>query len=79
MSNTLLVSASGSTATLGSLASVATSAGETEIRREYLKRLVQVTARLEGLDLGSGFAAVKNAVNDLQLPPSIRVEYGGLY
>ena len=79
MSNTLLVSASGRTATLGSLASVATSAGETEIRRENLQRLVQVTGRLEGVDLGSGIAAVKKAVNDLHLPSSIRVEYGGLY
>jgi multidrug efflux pump subunit AcrB len=79
MSNTLLVSASGRTATLGSLASVATSTGETEIRRENLQRLVQVTGRLEGVDLGSGIAAVKKAVNDLHLPPSIRVEYGGLY
>ena len=79
MSNTLLVSASSRTATLGSLASLATSLGETEIRRENLQRLVQVTGRLEGVDLGSGIAAVKKAVNDLHLPPSIRLEYGGLY
>ena len=79
MSNTLLVSASGRTATLGSLASVTTSAGETEIRRENLQRLVQVTGRLEGVDLGRGIAAVKKTVNDLHLPSSIRVEYGGLY
>jgi multidrug efflux pump subunit AcrB len=79
MSNTLLVSASGRTATLGSLASLVASTGETEIRRENLQRLVQVTGRLEGVDLGSGIAAVKKAVNDLHLPSSIRVEYGGLY
>ncbi len=79
MSNTLLVSASGRTATLGSLASVTTAPGETEIHRENLQRLVQVTARLEGVDLGSGIAAVQKAVNDLHLPASIRVEYGGLY
>ncbi len=79
MSNTLLVSGSGRTATLGSLARIDTSTGETEIRRENLQRLVQVTARLEGVDLGSGIAAVKKAVNDLRLPSSIRVEYGGLY
>ena len=79
MSNTLLVSASGRTATLGSLASLASSQGETEIRRENLQRLVQVTGRLEGVDLGSGIAAVQKAVNDLHLPSSIRVEYGGLY
>jgi CzcA family heavy metal efflux pump len=79
MSNTLLTSATGRTATLGSLATVTTDPGETEIRRENLQRLVQVTARLEGVDLGSGVAAVQKAVRDMHLPSSIRVEYGGLY
>src|SRR5713226_6484887 len=79
MSNTLLTSATGRTATLGSLASVVNDPGETEIRRENLQRLVQVTARLEGVDLGNGVAAVQKAVNSLHLPKSIRVEYGGLY
>jgi multidrug efflux pump subunit AcrB len=79
MSNTLLTSSAGHTATLGSLATVTTDPGETEIRRENLQRLVQVTARFEGVDLGTGIAAVQKAVNDLHLPSSIRIEYGGLY
>ena len=79
MSNTLLTSATGRTATLGSLAQVINDPGETEIRRENLQRLVQVTARLEGVDMGSGVAAVQKAVSDMHLPSSIRVEYGGLY
>jgi len=79
MSNTLLSSATGRTATLGSLATVINDPGETEIRRENLQRLVQVTARLEGVDLGGGVAAVQKAVNNLHLPSAIRVEYGGLY
>ena len=79
MSNTLLTSSAGRTATLGSLASISTDPGETEIRRENLQRLVQVTGRLEGVDLGTGMAAVQKAVNDLHLPSSIRIEYGGLY
>jgi len=79
MSNTLLASSAGHTATLGSLATVTTNPGETEIRRENLQRLVQVTARFEGVDLGTGIAAVQKAVNDLHLPSSIRIEYGGLY
>jgi CzcA family heavy metal efflux pump len=79
MTNTLLTSASGRTATLGSLATVTTNPGETEIRRENLQRLVQVTARLEGVDMGTGVAAVQKAIRDLRLPSSIRVEYGGLY
>jgi multidrug efflux pump subunit AcrB len=79
MSNTMLVSSAGSTATLGSLTTIDELPGQAEIRRENLQRLVEVTARLEGIDLGTGIAAVQNTVADLKLPPSIRVEYGGTY
>ena len=79
ISNTLLVSSSGQTATLGSLATVTELPGQMEIMEENLQRVVYVTGRLEGLDLGSGIAAVRKAVDGLQMPPSIRVEYGGLY
>src|SRR5437016_7362834 len=79
MSTSLVTSSTGRTATLGSLATLIAEPGQTEIRRENLQRVVQVTARLEGADLGSGIAAVQKAVNDLHLPSSIRVEYGGLY
>jgi CzcA family heavy metal efflux pump len=79
MSNTLLTSATGRTATLGSLANVSNDPGQTEIRRENLQQLVEVTARLEGLDLGTGMQFIKKTVADLRLPSSIRVEYGGLY
>src|SRR5580692_4910674 len=79
MSNTLLVSSTNRTATLGSLATVTTDPGETEIKRENLQRLVKVTARLENVGLGKGIAEVQKAVADLHLPASIRVEYGGQY
>ncbi len=79
MSNTLLTSANGRTATLGSLAAIFKDQGQVEVRRENLQRNVEVTARFEGLDLGSGMAYIKKAVSDLHLPPSIRVAYGGLY
>jgi CzcA family heavy metal efflux pump len=80
MSNTLLTSSSsGKTATLGALATITALPPQIEIRRENLQRDVAVTARLEGLDLGSGIAAVKKAVDGLQLPSGIRVEYGGTY
>jgi len=79
MSNTLLVSSTGSTATLGSLTSVDELPGQVEVRRENLQRLVEVTARLEGVDMGTGIAAVQKTVADLKLPPSIRVEYGGTF
>src|SRR5438445_43931 len=79
MSNALLTSSTGRTATLGSLATLSMDPGQTEIRRENLHRLVQVTGRFEGVDLGTGIAAVQKTVNNLHLPSSIRVEYGGLY
>jgi len=79
MSNTLLTSSSGRTATLGALATVTELPPQTEIRRENLQRDVSVTGRLEGTDLGSAASAVQKTVNDLHLPSAIRVEYGGTY
>jgi CzcA family heavy metal efflux pump len=79
MSNTLVASSTGKTATLGSLASLSTDLGQTEVRRENLQRVVQVTARFEGIDLGSGMTAVQKTIADLHLPSSIRVEYGGTF
>jgi multidrug efflux pump subunit AcrB len=79
MSNTLLTSSSGKTATLGALATIAALPPQIEIRRENLQRDIAVTARLEGTDLGTGVAAVQKAVDGLHLPSSIRVEYGGTF
>ncbi len=79
MRDTLLVSSSGHTATLGALAQVVENPGQTEIRRENLQRDVAVTARLEGRGLGSGMADVQKIVAGLHIPSSIRVEYGGTY
>jgi CzcA family heavy metal efflux pump len=79
MANTLLTSASGKTATLGSLAKISSDPGQTEVRRENLQRLVEVTGRFEGVDLGTGIVQVQKAVDNLHLPSAIRVEYGGTY
>jgi CzcA family heavy metal efflux pump len=79
MSNTLLNSASGHTATLGALADIKELPGQTEIRRENLQRDAVVTARLEGRDLGSSITAVQKVVNGLHIPSSVRVVYGGTY
>lgn len=77
--NTLLTSSTGRTATLGTLATFEDEAGQIEVRRENLQRVVAVTARLEGVSLGEGIASVKKSVDGLHLPSSIRVEYGGTY
>jgi CzcA family heavy metal efflux pump len=79
MSDTLLVNSTGGTATLGTLTGIDELPGQTEVIRESLQRVANVTARLENIDLGTGIAAVQKAVADLKLPPAIRVEYGGTY
>ena len=63
----------------GSLATISEVPGQTEILRDNLQQEKEVTARLEGIDLGTGVAAVQKAVDEMHLPPSIRVEYGGTY
>ena len=80
MNNTLLTSSTGKTATLGALAQITEIPGQTEITRENLQRLVEVTARFAGREsLGTGMAKVQKAVAGLHLPPSIRLAYGGTY
>jgi multidrug efflux pump subunit AcrB len=79
MSSTILVNSNGGTATLGSMSTITELPGQTEILRDNLQQLKQVTARLEGVDLGTGIAAVQKVIFDMHLPPSIRVEYGGTY
>jgi CzcA family heavy metal efflux pump len=77
--NTLLVSSTGKTATLGTLATLQNEPGQTEVRRENLQRDIAVTGRLQGISLGEGVAAVQAKVASLHVPSSIRVEYGGTF
>ncbi len=79
MNNTMLVGPAGQLANLGSLAAITEIPGQTEILQDNEQRYVAVTARLEGLDMGHGIADVQATLAKLHLPPSIRVEYGGLY
>jgi len=53
--------------------------GQIELRREDLRQLVGVTARLEGRDLGGAMAEIRaKLAEDKSLPPGV-VEFGGLY
>ena len=79
MGDTLLTSSSGRTATLGSLASIITIPGQTEILRDNLQRQVTVSARLEGTDLGTAISQVQKKIAQLHIPAGIRVVYGGTY
>ncbi|HXS78247.1 MAG TPA: efflux RND transporter permease subunit [Terracidiphilus sp.] len=77
--NTVFNSASGHTATLGSLAAIQQLPPQNEIRRENLQRMVVVTGRLRGSNLGAAMAKVRETVQNLHLPSSVRVTYGGQY
>ena len=77
--NTVMNSATGHTSTLGSLAEVKELPPQNEIFRENLVRTVVVTGRLEGSDLGSAIKRVRKSVEDMHLPASVRVQYGGTY
>ncbi len=79
MGNTMIVNSSGGTATLGSMSSVTEVPGQTEILRDNLQQEKEVTARLDGLDLGTGMAEIQKKVAEMHLPPELRVEYGGTY
>jgi len=77
--NTVFNSSTGHTATLGSMAQVTQLPPQNEIRRENLEQVVLVSGRLEGSNLGGAMTSVKAAVDRLNLPASVRVEYGGTY
>jgi CzcA family heavy metal efflux pump len=77
--NTVFNSSTGHTGTLGSLAAITQLPPQNEIRRENLQQVVLVSGRLEGADLGGTMTRVKQAVQRLHLPASVRVEYGGTY
>jgi CzcA family heavy metal efflux pump len=78
--NTLITSsATGKTATFDSLAKFQTEVGQTEIRRENLQRYIASTGRFEGMSLGDGMKLVQKAVAGMDVPPKIRVVYGGLF
>ncbi len=77
--NTVFNSSSGHTATLSAMANVTQLPPQNEIRRENLQQVILVSGRLEGSDLGGAMASVKTAVSKLQIPSSVRVEYGGTY
>lgn len=53
--------------------------GQLELRREDSRQDVAVTARLEGRDMGSAMAEIRETLSkDKSIPPGT-IEYGGLY
>jgi multidrug efflux pump subunit AcrB len=65
---------------LDRVAEIITETGQAQIHRDNLKRMVAVTARLNGRDLGSAIAAIEQALSrpDM-LPRGVYYVLGGLY
>ncbi len=54
--------------------------GEIEQRRENLKSVITLTARLENRDLGNVMAELQNCISQkISLPPGYSISYGGAY
>jgi CzcA family heavy metal efflux pump len=80
LENLLITSPTGQTIPLSSVARVELQEGQSEIRRENLRSLGAVTARLEGRDLGSAMDEIKTRLpKEVPIPPGTDVEFGGLY
>ena len=77
--NLTVRSATGAAIPLREVATVSVLPGQKQLSREDLSPFVAVTARLDGIDLGTAMRAVQSEVAALKLPSAIRVDYGGLY
>ena len=65
---------------LGRVATLREVRGQAEVTRDNLKRLVAVTARITGRDLGAAIATVKAALDKPgALPAGVYYQLGGLY
>jgi CzcA family heavy metal efflux pump len=79
LTQTTVRSPDGKFATIGSLAHAIPSGAEAIMKRENLRQMQTVTARLEGRDLGSAVKDVQAAVAQVKLPVGYTVEVGGQY
>jgi CzcA family heavy metal efflux pump len=80
LGNLLLRGPDGHPFPLKRIASLIPVSGQPQIGRENLQRMVAVTARIEGRDLGSVAADVQKALRQPDVvPKALRYELGGLY
>lgn len=78
--NIVLHAPGGRWVALKRIAAISTVSGQPEIDRENLKRMIAVTARISGRDMGSAVRDVKRVMSEPgMLPPGAYYELGGLY
>ena len=74
-----VVTPSGASVPLSTLARVERTEGSVETARQGLRPMLAVTAQISGRDLGSVIDDVKLQMKKLPLPPGYLIEYGGQY
>jgi Cu/Ag efflux pump CusA len=79
LSEVILKSGTGARVPLAAVTKINYLGATNEIDRERQQPVVHVTARLEGLDLGTGVSEVKRSLAQMPLPAGVSIEYGGLY
>ena len=78
--NLLIRTPTGATLPLSALATVQIESGQTELRRQDLRQVVAVSARLSGRDLGSAIRDIQRTIEaKVKRPAGMSLEYGGLY
>jgi multidrug efflux pump subunit AcrB len=75
-----LTTAGGVLVPLRSVAVVEKTGGQPEVRREGLRQMVAITARISGRDLGGTVAELQRIVmSRITIPRDMTLEYGGVY
>jgi CzcA family heavy metal efflux pump len=74
-----LVTPDGFVVPLSATAAIDSVRGESELHREDLKQMVPITARLEGIDMGSAVRELRKMMDAEPLPLGYSYEIGGLY
>jgi CzcA family heavy metal efflux pump len=75
--NLTIQSSTGQMIPLGNLIEIAMSKAPVQIDRKYQQRLVDVTANVEGRDLGSVAEEIKAKLAGLEIPPGFDVQVSG--
>jgi CzcA family heavy metal efflux pump len=76
---TLIRSAEGKQIPVSEVAHMERANGQGELKRENLRLMASVTARLEGRDMGSAVAEIRSNLDKLKLPIGYTYEIGGQY
>ena len=79
LSEVLLKTSTGARIPLSSVTTSTFSGDRAEIDRERERPVLHVTARLEGIDLGTGVEEARQRLSSLKLPAGVTLEFGGLY